>query len=76
MTLKIIGKTLGTAAIGTLLMTGAAFAQTTTDDVTGTTTVGTPNTGAGGDLAVNMLLLGGSALAAIGALAYLRKQQA
>jgi hypothetical protein len=76
MTLKTIGKTLGTATIGTLLMTGAAFAQTTTDDVSGSTTVGTPNTGAGGDLAVNMLLLGGSAAAAIAAFAYLRKREA
>jgi hypothetical protein len=81
MTLKTIGKALGTAAAGTLLMTGAAFAQTdttgTTDttDLSGSTTVGTPNTGAGGDLAVNMLLLGGSAAAAVAAFAYLRKQR-
>lgn len=74
MTFKTIGKTLGTAAIGSLLVAGAAFAQTDTD-VTGSTTVGTPNTGAGGDLAINMLLLGGSAAAAVAAIAYLRRQQ-
>jgi hypothetical protein len=75
MTLKTIGKALGTAAAGTFLMAGMAFAQTDTD-LSGSTTVGTPNTGAGGDLAVNMLLLGGSAAAAIAAFAYLRKQKA
>ncbi|HVU75672.1 MAG TPA: hypothetical protein VHD38_02470 [Candidatus Paceibacterota bacterium] len=76
MTLKTIGKTLGTAAIGSMLLTGAAFAQTDTTDVTGSTTVGTPNTGSGGDLAVNMLVLGGSAAAAFAAFAYMRKQRA
>jgi hypothetical protein len=71
-------KILGGTALAMLLTTGAAFAQTydttgssTNATNTGTTNVdtsnavGTPNTGSGGDMAMNIALLGGSAAVAV-----------
>lgn len=71
-------KIAGTLALVGLLGTGSvAFAQTstTTTGTTTTTVPGTPNTGAGGDTAVNLALLGASALIAAGGAAYLARKQ-
>ncbi|MDB5237904.1 MAG: hypothetical protein JWM46_174 [Candidatus Kaiserbacteria bacterium] len=57
-------------ALAMLLSAGVASAQTTAS-----TTPGVGNTGAGGDSAANMLLLGTSALVAIGGTAYLARKQ-
>lgn len=56
--------------MGSLLLAGAASAQTTTATTTGTTTPGVPNTGAG-DLVINVMILAISALIAIGGALYL-----
>ncbi len=70
-------------AIASLLLTGGvAMAQSTTTSTTtvqitddnrmsGTTTPGAPNTGAGGDATGTALLIGVSALVVLGGLAYL-----
>jgi hypothetical protein len=51
---------------------GIASAQTTTDVITSTsTTPGIPNTGVGGDVVTNVLLLAASAAVALIGLAYL-----
>lgn len=71
--MKNIGKTLGGAVLIALLSVGVAGAQTTTTSG-GTTTVGTPNTGMGGDTAMNVLILGSSALVAVAGAAYLRRK--
>lgn len=76
-----VGKIISSAALATILLAGGAgiaMAQTTTTTgTTGTTgTVGVPNTGAGGDAAVNILLLGTSALIAIGGGSYLARKLA
>jgi hypothetical protein len=81
-------KFLGALTIAGLLSTGTiAFAQTSTSTTTGTTgattttgttdstTPGTPNTGAGGDTATNLALLGASALIAAGGAAYLARKR-
>ena len=60
----------GSAALALLMSASVASAQTTTDS---TTTPGTPNTGAG-DMHANTLMLGVSALAAIGGAAYLARR--
>lgn len=64
-------------------MGGTAFAQTAstttttgttvTTPTTGATTPTAPNTGAGGDAAQNLTLLGVSALVAVGGAAYLAR---
>lgn len=81
-----ITRLLSGAALATILMTGAAFAQTgtyTATDASGTgtgaasdtsATAGVPNTGAGGDVATNVLLLGG-AVAAFAAAAYAMRRR-
>ena len=85
--MTISNKLIGGAAVGaTLLFALPALAQTTTDTTassTGTTTgtvtdtsVGTPNTGAGGDLMVNLTILGTSALAAVAGGVYLARARA
>jgi LPXTG-motif cell wall-anchored protein len=53
-----------------LLLAGFASAQTTTDAVTSTTTPGVPNTGAG-DIVLNALILGISAMIVVGGALYL-----
>lgn len=68
-----IGKIISGAALATVLLAGGAgiaLAQTTAT----TTTPGVPNTGEGGDMAVNILLLGTSGLLAIGGSAYLSRK--
>lgn len=67
---RMLNKILGSSLGASLLMTGVAAAQTTTDSVTSTTTPGIPNTGAG-DLVVNVMILAISALVAIGGALYL-----
>lgn len=57
-------------ALGILLTAGVVSAQT---DATSTPGVG--NTGAGGNSAANMILLGTSAVVAIGGTAYLARKQ-
>jgi len=69
-----------------LLMASPALAQTTTKSTstdmwtgatTGTTTTpGVPNTGAGGDAAVTLLILASAALLVIAGAAYLRQRLA
>lgn len=59
-------KILGFSGLASLLMVGAASAQTTT----ATTTPGIPNTGAG-DIVLNAFVLGVAALIAIGGALYL-----
>lgn len=60
-----------------LVSAGVAFAQTPTTTDTGavtpvtTATPGTPNTGAGGDASVNLLMLAVSGIVLIGGVAYL-----
>lgn len=71
----------GLALSAVLLGAPLAFAQTTTGSTTYTTTgsasttasttPGVPNTGAGGDAAQNLLLLGISAAVALAGIAYL-----
>ncbi len=78
------------AAITAMVLAGSStmvFAQTTGSSTGGTgsttstgttvtsTTPGVPNTGAGGDVATNLTLLGVSALALIGGGAYLARQR-
>lgn len=58
------------AAAATLFAAGVASAQTTTS----TTTPGVPNTGAG-DIALNAVILGISAMIAIGGALYLYLQR-
>lgn len=65
---KVLG-TFGTLAVLTVSGAARALAQ-------GTTTPGTPNTGAGGDSISLLLLLGMSALAVFGAGGYLLRKQA
>lgn len=73
-------KALGALTIaGSLLSSGVAFAQTTTPTTSTTTTTGTvtaPNTGAGGDAAQNIALLGGSALILLAGALYLGRKEA
>ncbi len=65
-------KILGTAALAFLLSAGVAGAQTST---TSTTTVGTPNTGLGGDrTATAVVLTGAAAIALLGAVALSRRE--
>ncbi len=61
-------KALGSAAVISVLTLGGAVAASAQ---TGTTTPGTPDTGVGGNATSSMILLGTSALAALGAGAYL-----
>lgn len=64
------------AAAPLLLLAGTALAQTTTDTGTlGTTTPAVPNTGAGGDLAANLTLLGTTGLAALAGGTYLARKR-
>lgn len=58
------------AATAPLLLAGFASAQTTTS----TTTPGVPNTGAG-DVVINAMILGASAMIAIGGALYLYMQR-
>ncbi len=73
-------KTLGALTIaGSLLTSSVAFAQTTTPTSASTTvdtTVSAPNTGAGGDAAQNIALLGGSALILLAGAVYLGRKEA
>lgn len=65
-------KSLGSAAVISALTFGGAIAAAAQ---TSTTTPGTPDTGAGGNATSSMLLLGTSALAALGAGAYLLRRK-
>ena len=85
---KLLG-TMALSALLTTGLTGIAAAQTSTDlnatdtgttiDNTGTDTTpldqipGAPNTGAGGDAAINIAVLSLSALIAAGGLAYIAR---
>lgn len=71
--MKKIGTLLSGSTLALLFSAGIAVAQTTLDTAS-TTTVGTPNTGAGGDVAINLALLAVSAAIAIVA-AYLMRQR-
>jgi hypothetical protein len=83
MTLK---KLMSGTALAFLLTAGIAAAQTSTStDTSASTTdtlntsanssaVGTPNTGDGGDTAMNMAILGTSAAVAVGGAALLRRR--
>lgn len=66
----MLKKIVNGAAAATLLAAGFASAQTTTS----TTTPGVPNTGAG-DVALNAVILGISAMIAIGGALYLYMQR-
>lgn len=67
----VLRRTVSMGALALLLAAGApAYGQTTT-----TTTPGTPNTGMGGEAAVNVLLLGSSALLAIAGAGYLMRRR-
>jgi hypothetical protein len=83
-----IGKFAGSMAVASaLLLSGAGLvsAQTyTTGSVTPATATGTnatgttpgvPNTGAGGDVATNLALLGASAVIVVGGAAYLARKK-
>jgi hypothetical protein len=72
--MKAIKKTaqISVATVLAWLIAGIASAQTTT----GSTTPGVPNTGAGGDMLTNILLLAVSAAVAIIGLAYLGRRWA
>ncbi len=81
---RYLAKLASGAAISAMLLGGSsmAFAQTTTTTtgtdtttMTSSSTPGVPNTGAGGDAATNLALLGISALALIGGGAYLARQR-
>ncbi len=61
----------GTTNTGT---TKTSVTSSTTKAKTATTTPGAPNTGAGGDMATNMALLGTSAVAALAGIAYLGRR--
>ena len=79
-----IGKTAAGVAVATALLLGGAglasaqTSSTTTSTAsttsTGVTTPSSPNTGAGGDMAGNLLLLGVSALVAVGSGAYVARK--
>ncbi len=64
-------KFLSAAALAFLLTAGTANAQTSTSS---TTTVGTPNTGAGGNAAANLIILGSTAAIALAGLTYLSRR--
>ena len=64
------------AVIGALTLAAPlALAQTTSTSTGSTTAPGTPNTGAGGDMAQNLAMLAVSGAAALGAAAYLAKRK-
>ena len=66
-------KIVSSAALAVLLSAGAVAAQSTSTATD--TTVGTPNTGAGGMSTANLMLLGGSAaVAVVGAVLLARKR--
>jgi LPXTG-motif cell wall-anchored protein len=69
----MLKKIVNGAAAATLLAAGFVSAQTTTA-TTSTTTPGVPNTGAG-DVVLNALILGVSAMIAIGGALYLYMQR-
>lgn len=78
-------KVAGALAVASmLLVSGVAFAQTTTTDLTGssttsgtstTTTPGVPNTGAGGDTTANLIVLGASGLVVAAGGTYLLRKK-
>jgi LPXTG-motif cell wall-anchored protein len=70
----MLKKLVNGAAAATLLAAGFASAQTTTATTTATTTPGVPNTGAG-DVVLNALILGISAMIAVGGALYLYTQR-
>ena len=67
------GTTTGTDTTGTYTGTSATDTSTGADS---SSTVGTPNTGAGGSAAANGIVLGTAALLALGGAAYLAKKPA
>jgi LPXTG-motif cell wall-anchored protein len=69
---NMLKKLVNGAAAATLLAAGFASAQTTA--TTSTTTPGVPNTGAG-DIILNAMILGVSAMIAIGGALYLYTQR-
>jgi LPXTG-motif cell wall-anchored protein len=69
----MLKKLVNGAAAATLFAAGIASAQTTTA-TTSTTTPGVPNTGAG-DIALNAVILGISAMIAVGGALYLYMQR-
>jgi hypothetical protein len=66
----MIKKFLGTSLVTFALLSGVASAQTTT----ASTTVGTPNTGAGGETSQNVMLLATSGAAALAGALYLARR--
>jgi hypothetical protein len=60
---------LTTSALAAMFVIGAQTAS-----AQGTTTPGTPNTGAGGEAAANVLILAASALAIVGGTSYLARR--
>ncbi|MDB5187961.1 MAG: hypothetical protein JWO50_481 [Candidatus Kaiserbacteria bacterium] len=68
---KVLG-TIGLLSMMTL-GSGLAFAQTTTTDTT-TAAPGVPSTGAGGDMATNIAVLGLSAVVVVGGAVYLLRK--
>lgn len=69
-------KAIGAAAVGILLLASGVSAQTTGTGTDATSTVGTPNTGAGGQTGANLIVLAGSAALALGGAAYLARRRA
>jgi hypothetical protein len=68
-------KILPVLALAMTMGAGSAHAQTTASTTTTTTTTipGTPNTGAGGDAAVNYAILAATGLVAVAGVAYLNR---
>jgi hypothetical protein len=73
---KLAVKFISAATLALLLTAGTVAAQTTTYSSTSSSTPGTPNTGSGGDVAMNIMLLGTSAIIAVGGALYLARRNA
>lgn len=68
-------KIIHAAALTVLFLAGSAAAQTSSSSPATTASPGTPNTGSGGNAAVNILVLTGSAAVALSGLAYLARRR-
>lgn len=69
-------KLMARVGLGALIALAAPFAFAQTSTTTSSTTPTAPNTGAGGDMAQNLLLMGVSSAAVLGAAAYLASRKA
>lgn len=74
--MKTAAKIMSVPLTWAVLGASAALAQTSTTTMGTTTTPGVPNTGAGGDLLTNVLLLGISAAAVVAGIVYLVRMRA